>query len=106
MTELSREELTIQLDRRRSRFRPTGVVTSAATGRVLCDEWNRQPGRAPRDRKGDFAMTRISALPVGARSGRWLIGEVVIVCHPESSGRRARPLSSVEITARRVAVEA
>ena len=38
------------------RNRPTGVVTSAATGRVLCDEWNRQLGRAPRDRKGDIAI--------------------------------------------------
>jgi hypothetical protein len=36
-------------------------VTSAATGRVLCEEWNRQPGRAPRDRKGDIALVRIRA---------------------------------------------
>ena len=34
-------------------------MTSAATGRVLCDEWNRQPGRAPRDRKGDDAIVPI-----------------------------------------------
>jgi hypothetical protein len=31
-------------------------VTSPATGRVLCDEWNRRPGRPPRDRKGDEAI--------------------------------------------------
>jgi hypothetical protein len=46
-------------------------VTSAATGRVRCDEWNRQPGRASRDRKGDVASVhwrRGSGEPAGVRT--------------------------------------
>jgi hypothetical protein len=34
-------------------------VTRVATGRVLGNEWNRQPGRAPRDRKCDIAIVAI-----------------------------------------------
>jgi hypothetical protein len=46
---------------------PTGAVTSAATGCVLCDEWNRQPVRATRDRKGD----RVGRQRLGRRASAW-----------------------------------